>query len=226
MSMFAKAKTIAQKPAAKAAKQKQEFPIKGIEKMAAIDAMIKSLETLKETECGEIKPQMLTKFLELGGAIGATPENFRGVEGLGQASCELRRRSSTSPLSEAEREILKSNGIDFTCVDVVADTFVINPIYATDEKLLERVGKALEKVKDIPEDFIMKQEGKQKYIVGENCLDQAFKLGGNAMRTVVEIVGVLACGKAQLKDTDPMAPFRVVLNALGMEVAPKAKKAK
>lgn len=191
MGIFSDAK----KTPSKASKSKPAevlIAIEGLEMYGTIDAVIKSLTALKATYGEEAKDKMREHFIKVGAASASRPANFKGGEGLVSASCELRARSATSPLSEDEVALLKAYNIPMVTNDVVVDTYIINPAYATDQKLLGKIEKAMLKVSGLPEDFIMKQDGVATTVVAPNALDVLFSKAEKIVRECINLVGVLA----------------------------------
>ena len=172
---------------------KIEITIPGLEKLASIDALMKSLNALKETADADVKNHQKEYFINEGMKIGKRPDNFKGKEGIATASCELRSRSSNSPLSDNELELLKKHDIPIERVDIIEETFIVNPKYLDDSDLLERVGTAIGRVKGLPEDFILKQGGDFKYVVSDDALDKLFAIKDiNVVSLLVPVIGVLA----------------------------------
>lgn len=197
---FATAKTV--KTVAKAKKaDKVRVEMNGMHEYAALVSVMKSLEAVKASMEAEIKADMLKKFVDMGCDKQARPANFIGFEGDGEASCELRARSSVSGLTEAEQEILADHEIPTTVVEDVVDTFVINPQYITDASLMDKVAAKLNTIKDIPSDFILKQEGRAKTVVAEGGLDAVFKNSPEVAANLLKIVGTLAI-KAKFTDME------------------------
>ena len=89
MSMFSKAKTIAPAPKAKLEKKKQTVEIAGIEHLAMIDALQKTLEALRTTLEFEVKAVASERFTSYVAATGQKPENFTATEGGATASRAL-----------------------------------------------------------------------------------------------------------------------------------------
>jgi hypothetical protein len=75
--------------------------------------------------------------------------------------------------------------------------FAVNPKYAADEALLGKVTKALEKI--VPEDFIVLQEERARYVITDEVLAQVFSK--KAPREVLELCTSMSC-KPQLAHTD------------------------
>ncbi len=188
---FATAPVLA-KPAKKKRDDRIEVAIKRLEDLAAVQATIKSLKAMEETMMDDVKDQITEWFLTNGCATQEQPDNFRGIDGDATASCELRKRSSASALSDDEQAILAEHNIPMETATEVEETFVINPAYLTDSKLMEKVAKALNGVKGIPDDFIMQQPGRKKVIIGEAAVGAAFKKPINIARKLLSIVAVPA----------------------------------
>ena len=222
MGMFGDAKTLKTASAKAKKPATPEIEIDGLEDVAALDAAIKSLTALKKAkEAGVKEGPMTAYFVSTGAAAKARPQNFRGTDGSATASCELRIRSSTSPLTDDEEGLMVAKGLPVEEVVEVAATYVINPAYLEDEVLLGKVEAALKKVSGIPQDFIMRQEGKSKKIVGEKALDELFANHSEAaIADLLPLVGVLAI-KPTLADDDIMKAMDIVQRVIN---PPKAKK--
>jgi hypothetical protein len=214
--MFATAKTLAAPKGKAKGKAKAEIEIAGLENLAAIDAVIKALTALKATVESDVKGTMAEHFIEAGAAKNGRPENFRGTDGKASASCELRARSSSSPLAPADVELLDRHGISHQTVETTIETYVINPAYKDDQALLGKVEKALKKVGGMPEDFILLQQGVAKTITTETSLDEVFRLNKNVASGLLGVVGVLAV-KPKLESGDINDAFTIVQSLLNVE---------
>jgi len=199
MSIFDKAKKVEAKPAA-AKKTKQEIAIAGIQSLAEIKAMMQNLEAVAKTLEGEVKEAGFAKFLEM--ETNIRPESFKGVDGMATWSVEMRKRSTASALNADEVELLEKMGLKpFTQV-VTTEMFGINPIYAANEELMNKVSKALEKI--VPEDFIVLQAGVTKQVVDDALCDAAFKMpAGEDRATALRMVTTMAL-KPKLNADYPM----------------------
>jgi len=188
---FATAGTIKSVKAKKS--DRPEVSIADLEDFAALDAAIKSMTALKAILEGNIKASMKVHFVEAGCETKSRPVNFRGIDGNASASCELRARSSASTLSAEEQELLTKFNIPMRTDTVVAETLVINPAYLGNADLLAKVQKALNGVKDIPDDFILKQDGVSKTVVDGDALEVLFAKGDEDIAAVLlPVVGTLA----------------------------------
>lgn len=208
MGMFDKAKVVA--PAKAPKKGKDQIAMPGIQQVAELDALIKSLTAIHATASANIKTAAMDKFIER--ANGKRPESFRGIDGSASASVECRKRGTNSPLNDEQVALLLANGLVAEKSISVNKMFGINPIYAEDTKLLEQVETALSDI--VPEDFIVVQEEKFKHVVTDAVMDKAFK--DNAPRAVLEIVSTLAL-KPKLDTIDIDAIMKNVRSMIKIE---------
>ena len=141
------------------------------------------------------------------------PESFTGKDGAASASVELRKRGTNSPLKEEEHALLLANGFAPTKQVVTQQLFAINPAYAGDAKLLEKVSGALGKIKDLPADFIVQQDEVSKMVVSEENVAEIFaarpKLNKDTFESLVRIVTTQAL-KPKLEETD----FTVIMGEI------------
>lgn len=217
MSMFTNAQVLKEKKPVKKAGSKVEVSMDGLKQFAEIDALIKALSAVQATLDADIKGRALNYFIENAG--GKRPESFRAIEGIASASIELRKRSSRSALTDQEVEQLTKFGATPEKAIVVQKMFGFNPKYTEDQAVLAKIETALTKVSDLPEDLIVVQEEKSGYIVGEDTIDKAFKLGATA--EVVLMVGTLAV-KPKLDETD----IGVIIESVKGLLIPKIEPAK
>lgn len=205
MSVFAKAKTVeTKKPSAKKVDEKAKYPIVGLGNYGLVDTVVKAFTALKATIEESCKEEMLSKFALLGTVEGKRPDNFRGIdptEPRVSASCELRQRSGNSPLKPEEVEQLTKMEIPFATTVVQPECYRINPKYFTDADLLEKVSKVLEKIKDLPEDFIEHQPEVVKHTVNEDTINEVFKTGAaNVLLNMVTVPAIKSTFDGTLVD--------------------------
>jgi hypothetical protein len=204
MGMFGTAKEVG--PTKKAAKGKKDLPknlpvIEGLEKLAALRKLQKALKGIEETLKDDVDQVVADMFLQQGMIRTAKPDNFNGKEGKAEANHQLKDRSSASALSDIELSLLTKYGISTEIVGDVHETFIVNPEYANDQKMLEKVEKALEKVPGLPKDFIQKQVANKKTVITKTSIDECFrvpkKLCGNmtqkeVAQQLLPVVAVIA----------------------------------
>jgi hypothetical protein len=204
MVSFANAQVVS-KPAKKVKAEKAKHAMNGLLQFAAIKNAMGTLETLGKTLEQGVKDQMLTLFLAAGSASGLKPENFEGSEGVASASCELRKRSVKSALSPEDKALLEDYNIPVEKSESEIATLIFNPTYLGDAVLMAKVEAALNKVKGIPEDFILKQEGTTTYTVSDATVDAVFALKDEEkLKKLVPLVTTLAI-KPKLDDDSVVA---------------------
>ncbi len=199
-NLFAKAKTIAAPKSAAAKKARQEIAIAGLQSLAEIKALMQSLEAAAGTLESEIKEAGFAEFLEMKTSV--RPESFKGVDGLATCSVEMRKRGTNSALNADEVAALERLGLTPFKQVVTTEMFGINPAYAENQILMNKVSKALEKI--VPADFIVLQEERSKLVVNDELADAAFKLAGAAREEAVRICTTMAL-KPKLNAEYPMA---------------------
>jgi len=210
--MFANAKTLAATPTAKAKSKKEEIELSGLEDYALIDALIKNLEALKSGIEDQVKSDAKELFLIAADKSNKKPANFRGVDGSAEASVELRKRSTRSTLTEEEIAELELAGIPIEKIEDVTETFVINPAYVNNSALLGKIETAMKKVKGLPEDFIMKQEGQVRFVVSDETVDAVFTR--NLARKFLDKVCLVAL-KPKLENPNLKAAIKLAEKFIG-----------
>lgn len=171
MAMFKKAAPIVVAPKA-GKKEKRQVQIEGLQSYAQIDAAIKALEALKGSFEPAVKGAAFAAMLAECGS--RSPESFTGVDGEATASMEFRKRGTNSALKDEEVALLQAHGITPHEEELCPELFAINPAYAADSALLEKVEAALTGI--VPEDFIVQQAKKSKMVVTEENMDAVFAL--------------------------------------------------
>jgi len=182
MSMFADAKTVNDAPAKKKADKKAEFTIPGLANYARVTAAIETLSTMAAALKADVNRVAMDTFVTLGGKTGIRPENFRGVEVVGNnratSSMELRLRGGGSPVSIEEKKILDTAKIPTTREVAIQAMFGFNQKYTNNIELLGKIEAALKPVlsAEVMEDLIVKQEERSKDVVTKESVDEVFKL--------------------------------------------------
>jgi len=217
MPMFDKSKTIAPAPKKASSKTKTEIEIAGIEHLAMIDALQKTLETVRSTLEGDVKAVAAARFMKHIQETGQRPDNFTGTDGGATASLQFRRKSSAYGLSDETVALLRESGIEPEKQITAPQLFAINPAYASDEKLLAKVEKALTKI--VPDDFIVTQAESSKLIATDETLNAA--IGKRAPAAVIQALTTISCG-LKLKNTDMNAILEFVGELIDAPVFGKA----
>ena len=231
-SVFGAAPVIAApKPASKS--KAEEVFYAGVEDVAALNAVIKALEGFKADAEAKLKAAANETFIAKGLAGKCRPENFKGFEGIGTASIQL--RASSSRLSDESIEEFEEHGIALDKQEIVVETFVIAPEYANDPafvlKLEATLGEKLMALQDERGAIIQKQEGVSKTTVSDAGLQQIFTKSEEIVRKLVPVAFTTAV-LAKLKDGDLRPALKLVDEKYfaeptdETEAAPAAKPAK
>jgi hypothetical protein len=207
MSLFANAPKVAPKTAS-SKKEPKEVVIPGFKKLATVNALIEALTTFKTTLKAEVDAEVKSHFVAEGVSLGRKPENFTGVEDVASGSCQLKKRSTRSTLDEASVKLLTDAGLHVEKVEDVVETYRINPAYKDDAKLLLRVSVAIEEINAeakkkaekagkpyepvVPADFIEHQMGVSRMVVGENALDQVWRLPREQIEMLLPVISVVS----------------------------------
>jgi hypothetical protein len=192
----------------------KEVVIEGMEELAALKQLKKSVDGAIEIKEAAIKLLIKNQFVEDGCRMEMRPPNFKAVEGLGEASCQLRARSINSALSEEEIELFRQHDIPMEEIHSVETCFRFNPKYTGDMDLLNRIDRQLSRVKDVPDDLIEKQEGISRWVAAEGALDALFKKGHIIVRQLLESAGTLAM-RAKFNHPSLDRAYAVVGHLLG-----------
>lgn len=201
MALFNKKAAPVLAPVKAGKKEKAKVQIEGLLAYAQIDAAIKALEALKGSFEPKVKGDAFAAMLTQCG--NRAPESFTGFEGDATGSMEFRKRGTNSALKAEEQALLLQHGITPNEEIICPELFAINPAYAADSELLGKVEAALAGV--VPEDFIVQQEKKSKFVVTEENMDAVFaarpNLAAAEFEALVRTVIVQAV-KPKLAKTD------------------------
>ena len=139
-----------------------------------VDSLEKNLKALKETLKGKVNEQMKEIFTRQN---NKRPENFRGIEKHASASCEMRKRTIASVLTEEEVKALEKDGIPVGTEVSTPSRFIINPEHAANQELLQKISDAIQKVPGVPENFILHQAEVSSQVVTDETLNKVCELG-------------------------------------------------
>lgn len=211
--MLTNAKPLEQQKKSNKKSNRDQVETSHLAELAKLDAVIKSLSTLKETIEASIKEDALAKFVRDANCNHKRPANYTGIDGEATASIELRKRSTMSKLSENEVAYLKSNGVEVEKVVEAPKLFAINPKYAGDEELMNKVEKKLVAALEglVGDDFFVVQEERAKYVVSDETIDATFKK--DVDETLVKMVATLAI-KPKLESFDMHSAMASIFETL------------
>lgn len=212
---FANAKSVPAKAPKSKKPELETVEVEGMEAVASLKVVIDSLKAIHDSKMAEVKERMVAYFATTGIKTKKGPANFRGVEGEASASCELRRRAVTSPLTEDEITLCAAHNVPVEEVIDTVETYIINPEYLNDPAVMGAVEAALKKAKGIPADLFMKQEEKKKTVVADGCFDALFgsKLTKADAEAMLGVIGVPAV-KATLNSDNIADAFAVAQRLL------------
>lgn len=227
-NLFANAKTMEAPKKPRKKGEKEVVTIKGLDKYTALDTLMKVIAPLKEIEEKEIKDTMIDHFVDTTIEIGERPENFKGIDSHSEASCELRKRSSRSPLSPAELQILKASDIStqtYVIAPAQEEQFVINPevvaLVEKDARLAKEFSQALLGIKKLQGiDILLKMEAvaeESVQVIGDQSFADAAKIKDKAkLKQVMDIIGTMAV-KAKLT-TDKLDDVLEIVRKTGLKL--------
>jgi hypothetical protein len=207
--MFKRAEKLEAPKSAAKKKGKEQILVKGVKQLAILDALIKQATAMQTTLKSQVTEVGFEKFVGMAG--GTRPSSFEGVDGEATASIEVRKRSTASALTKEELEVLSSAKITAKEQIKTPHLFAINPAFASDQKLLEKVEKALEKI--VPKNFIVEQEEVKTSVVTDEMLDDAFS--NKASEEVLRILTTMAVKPKLSEDYDMSNLLKDAMKIMG-----------
>lgn len=210
--IFATANVV-EKKTAKAKTKKAEVELSSdLTTLAAISTLMKSLEALKVTVEASVKLEVKNEFISLG--FGKRPENFRGVSNNAEASCELRKRASTSALSLEEQELCALHAIGTE--NKSEDVYLFNPKLMKSQEAMKKISAALSRIdltNILGEDSLVLKSTDERVIVTEDAVDQMFMIKSAVVREqLLPVVCTLAL-KPKLLTQDLKVAFQILEDA-------------
>jgi hypothetical protein len=204
---------------------------------AAIDITTKTLGSIKDMYKEAIETKTTNHFINETIATGNRPENFKGLGNLSEASCELRKRSSASPLSSTELEVLKqynistqteiiqiASGETFSFSDEVMELIEGNP------KLAIQISNALSAIPGLKGSQILTREEPKEEVSIQIVCDQSFSDAAKikdpeTLKQLYDIIGTKAIGKPKMA-TDNFSDVLDLLKKAGIKMFDDKKKSK
>lgn len=136
-----------------------------LDEVARIDALVKALEGRKKAAEGRLKAKILEAFIVTSANKGERPDNFVGVGAVSTASCENRKRSTASALTDEEVEIITKAGLPIgeeVSLDIPGRFFFNEEVLALGDAVLEKISSALGKIKELDGIDVIKYQAPQK----------------------------------------------------------------
>lgn len=201
-----------------------EIPFAGVEDVSILVATKKAIEGYLVAAEAKLKADMDEHFIAEGIKIQRQPENFRGEEGLGSASLQMRR--SSVALTEETIADFKERGIEMDVQTIVVETFIISPAYANDPIFVKNLEKALgAKLTEMADErgpIIQKQQGVTKTTISEQGLNSIFKESEAVIRELLPRASTYAV-LAKLKNGDLRSALDLVMKRFFPTAEEKAK---
>ncbi len=177
VDIFSAAEKVAPTPEKKAKKTKEQIVLgSDLDNFSAAVAVTKTLEGVAATYEARIKANMLKLFASMGSEANKRPANFEGVGATSSASCELKKRASSSVLTEEEASMLTEKGIKLDEKVIREEAYLFNQAILADPVLRKKVSDALSKIDFGGISPILHQEREVKKVIHEESLDQLFML--------------------------------------------------
>lgn len=168
--------------------------------LASIKVLVKSLEGLAKTYDDKVKARMGEEFAKQAMATGKRPQNFKGISTKAEASCELRKRSSSNYLNDEEVALLTAMDIPIAeevLEEPVPERYFFNPEIAADEELAQKISECIAGIPELAGmDVLIKQKAREadvrKYLP-DNALDAvAATRDAEIIKTLLPMVSSLA----------------------------------
>ena len=227
-NIFATAtKTKTQEPEKKTnGKEKRKVVLgRDLDILASIKTVIDQLESVQTDYEETIKASMLNEFIAETLAHFKRPDNFRGIGTISEASCEMRVRSSRSPLKPEEVAILKDFNISYeekVIKEAVPDQFFFNPKLILDNKIASKISAALTSIPELKgQEIIFHQEAQPAVIspvVTDKSFDDAANItDGETLELIYKTIGTLAI-KTSIKQGSDLVDLMSLLKNEGIEL--------
>lgn len=195
MNMFASAKVEAPKPKKSKAASRLTVTMDGLAELAAANALIDSITTIKATLEEKVKAASLAIFADQAIEGHKKPESFNLEDTGATGQFQLRKRAATSPLTPAEKAILEGFGLPVKVNTKVEECFKFRSEVLADPAMAERISAAICADPVLASmDLIVKQEAIKTDIVADDTLEKAASTltEKNALLAVLKIAGVQA----------------------------------
>jgi len=187
--------------------------------LAALMVCGKAIAETAEQMQNALKHRVLDRFAGTMNQTKKRPESFVGSSGRATASCELRRASSASKLTEETVERLTRLGVPCDRKETVPARLVLNPAIVLDQRVLGIVAETLRNEPRLDGvTVVMKQEAEFYHAVAEDTIEvlasKAQDDNSLELRQLLEKVATVVIGKFALKNTQPERLVRHALEIL------------
>ena len=227
MSIFDSAPVTATVKVSRSKADKREVhAVKGLSVLAALNAMIGTLEALVPTYDTMVKDESLSILVAEALRTGKKPETFNIVDTKSTGQYQMRKRSTASALTPEEIAICAAYGIPTVKNTKVEERFVFNPEVLADQKVMDKISKALTRIPELAGMcIIQKQEAVETTVIAEGAIEAACAL--KAKDQMVAALGVAGVQAVKTSfDSDEMKDALEVLAGAGIKLVPDAAPAK
>lgn len=214
----------------KKSKKPQVAMDENLDRLAAIDNIMKALEARKAVYETNVKNSMKNYFVVEGLRLGKQPENFEGVAEKATASCELRKRSAVSKLTEDEQKLLKDNNIPFVEVadiDIPERFFFNEEILTMGPEVLQQISAALLAIPALKGMEVLKvqpAQKKSKFVTTDETIDAVCALKDMKKITdLLTVVGTMAIKPKLKADVAIASAFDDIRSVLSEKAETKAE---
>ena len=175
--------------------------IQGVELLAHLETLINEFESMKKGVKADIEAEATSRYVKLGMQIQGQPKNMVVEENATKASYQVKKRSASSQLSQAEIATLDQHGISHTTKVVKANTFIVNPDYIKDQNLLATLANKVAEIEDVPDDFIISQEEVSKEVTTPTSLNEVFSKYRDD-KTAMELLSIVSTNAVRVTESD------------------------
>lgn len=217
-------------------KDREVVELANIEQLAHLHAIVKAAAGAIKAIEGTLKEEVLDMFMTRIQVDGQKPSSIDAREGLAVVNLQFKKRAITSPLtvdelrtmaraagckvdddSEMEEIVKVLKNKDLVCGENIKTQklFAINPEFATDEKLMDRVEKLL--VKNGLDHIMVVQDEVKTFVVSEALMSEACK---KKNLELIRPCAVLAF-KPTLTEVRPADLAKTMAEVLDIEISVK-----
>jgi len=214
-NMFAAASTAAPKVKKTKANSRKSFVVEGLKELAAISALMETLEGLKATYEAQVKDSSFGIFVDLALETPAKPDAFNLEDGASTGQFQLRKRSQLSPLTDSEVAILTAYGIPVSENVKQEECFKFRSEILADPVLAQEISDTLMANPKLASlELIVKQEAIITKIVADTSIEVACKTLTNKihMSAALKIAGVQAL-KTKFESTEMQVALDTIKQA-------------
>lgn len=196
-----------------------------LDQIASIDAMKDALDAKRAILEQAVKAKIRSTFIGLALEQKGQPDNFVGESSIATASCELRKRSTKSPLTAPEVEVLTGLGVPIgknVELDIPERFYFNEEILALGETVLQKISVALSTIPELKGlEIIKRQDAQHKKtdVTTDETIPAICRLPRDKMEVGLDIAAVLAL-KPKLRESTSIEKAYDELRAV---IMPKTK---